>query len=52
MLAAQPQHQVILIDTYEKLAPLGTCLREQFLPQLSEQVLVVIAGRHPPPMAW
>jgi hypothetical protein len=51
-LAAQSRHQVILIDTYETLAPLDGWLREFFLPQLPENTLVVLAGRNPPAQAW
>jgi hypothetical protein len=43
---------ILLIDTYELLAPLDNWLREMFLPQLPEQAIVVIAGRQPPPSAW
>lgn len=43
---------VLLIDTYELLAPLDSWLGEVFLPDLPEQVLVVIAGRNPPSRAW
>jgi hypothetical protein len=43
---------VLLIDTYEALAPLDSWLRESFLPQLPAQSLVVIAGRNPPEPAW
>jgi len=43
---------VLFIDTYELLAPLDGWLREEFLPQLPEQALVVIAGRQSPPAAW
>ena len=45
-------HPVLLIDTYEVLRPLDTWLREQFLPQLPEEALVVLAGRQPPTAAW
>jgi hypothetical protein len=51
-LAAQSHRHVILIDTYEMLAPLDVWLRETFLPQLSDNVLVVLAGRNPPAPAW
>ncbi len=51
-LAAEARRQVILVDTYETLAPLDRWLREVFLPQLPENVLVVLAGRQPPPLAW
>src|SRR5687768_4704537 len=39
-----PPNGVLLIDTYETLAPLDAWLRETFLPQLPAQSLVVIAG--------
>src|SRR5262249_44965035 len=43
---------VLLIDTYEALAPLDNWLRESFLPQLPGQTTIVIAGRHSPASAW
>lgn len=43
---------ILLLDTYELLSPLDGWLRENFLPQLPERALVVIAGRQPPPAAW
>jgi hypothetical protein len=51
LLAAVPR-SVLLIDTYELLSPLDEWLRETFLPQLSAQTLIVIAGREPLNMAW
>ena len=51
-LPAWPPTGVMLIDTYETLAPLDAWLRETFLPQLPAQSLVVIAGRNPPAPAW
>lgn len=51
-LAAGTERRVILVDTYEVLAPLDSWLREVFLPELSESVLTVLAGRHPPSRAW
>lgn len=51
-LAAQPGRHVILVDTYELLAPLDNWLREMFLPQLPEDLLFVVASRHPPTPAW
>lgn len=47
-----PPAGVLLIDTYEILAPLDPWLRETFLPRLPGQTLVVLAGRHPPDSAW
>ena len=49
---ARQQQPVLLIDTYELLAPLDTWLRELFLPQLPDRTLVVLAGRNPPSTAW
>jgi GTPase SAR1 family protein len=44
--------QVLLLDTYELMAPLDDWLRDEFLPQLPDQTLVILAGRHPPSTAW
>jgi hypothetical protein len=43
---------VLLLDTYETWSALDTWLRDEFLPQLSENALVVIAGREPLSPAW
>lgn len=43
---------LLCLDTYELVTPLDGWLRETFLPQLPANVLVVIAGRHPPAPAW
>jgi hypothetical protein len=51
-LAARPGRHVILVDTYELLSPLDGWMRDVFLPQLSEGVLVVLASRNPPAAAW
>ncbi|MBI3244802.1 MAG: ATP-binding protein [Chloroflexi bacterium] len=52
LIAERATPHVILIDTYEILAPLDNWLRETFLPQLPENVLMVMAGREPPSPAW
>lgn len=52
LLDASPQRTVILIDTYEVLTPLDGWLRTNFLPQLPDTVLTVLAGRNPPDAAW
>lgn len=52
VLATQPELRVVLLDTYETLTPLDEWLREVFLPQLPENTLIVIAGRHAPSSAW
>jgi len=49
---AQTGRFVICIDTYETLEPLEEWLIEDFLPQLPENVVVVLAGRNPPPTLW
>lgn len=51
VLAAEPSLHVILLDTYETLALLDKWLCEKFLPQLPENTLIVIAGRHAPTSA-
>jgi hypothetical protein len=43
---------VLMIDTYETLTPLDSWLRENFLPQLPDTTLVVLAGRNPPTATW
>lgn len=50
--AATMSDLVLLIDTYELLAPLDSWLRDLFLPQLPERALVVMAGRQQPAVAW
>jgi hypothetical protein len=51
-LAARDTRHVILVDTYESLMPLDAWLRESFLPDLPENVLIVLAGRQAPAQAW
>ncbi len=46
------QRTVLLIDTYEKLAPLDDWFREVFLLQIPESVLTVFAGRNAPSVGW
>jgi hypothetical protein len=43
---------VILLDTYETITALDAWLRDIFLPQLSANVLFILAGRNPPAAAW
>ena len=47
-----PPSAVLLIDTYERLAPLDDWLRQAVLPQLPAHCLTVTAGRHEPAAAW
>jgi hypothetical protein len=51
-LAAWSGRQVIVIDGYEALAPLDRWLRDDFLPELPGETLVVLAGRDPPGLEW
>jgi hypothetical protein len=51
-LAAQENRSVILLDTYEKLSPLDGWLREVFLPQLPENILLVLSGRSRLSAGW
>jgi hypothetical protein len=51
-LAGRPGRHVLLVDTYETLAPLDAWLRDVFLPQLPENVLIVLAGRRPLGAGW
>ena len=43
---------VLLVDTYETIAELDGWMREEFLPEVSEHLLVVLAGRYPPSPGW
>ena len=47
-----PARAVLLVDTYELLAPLDNWLRQALLPLLPAQTLVVIAGRDESAAAW
>ena len=43
---------VLFVDTYEAIEPLDGWLRETFIPELPENVLVVILGRKRPSVGW
>jgi len=43
---------VLMIDSFERCAPLEGWLHEQLLPQLADGTVVVLAGRQPPRPAW
>jgi energy-coupling factor transporter ATP-binding protein EcfA2 len=43
---------MVLIDTYERLAPLDDWVRTRLLPRLPATALTVAAGRAPPGSAW
>jgi hypothetical protein len=43
---------VLLLDTFEALAPVQGWLRDSWLPGLPAEVSVVLAGRHAPDSRW
>lgn len=47
-----PGRQVLLLDSYESLAPLDDWLRETVLAQLPLGTLIVLAGRQRPTVGW
>lgn len=52
VLAQRGGRLVLFLDTCENLAPMEAWLRESFLPELPENVLVVMASRQPLESAW
>ncbi len=44
--------RVVLVDTYETLAPLNAWMSEVFLPRLPGNLLLVLAGRNAPDPSW
>ncbi len=46
------RRRVLFVDTYETLEALDSWIREVFLPQVSDNTLVVLAGRQPLSPAW
>jgi hypothetical protein len=52
VLGKRTGKNVLLIDTYETLAALDDWLREGFIPQLTENTLIVLAGRLSPSPGW
>ncbi|GAA3610790.1 ATP-binding protein [Nonomuraea rosea] len=43
---------VLLVDGYEELAPIDAWLRDELIPGLSADTVVVLAGRDPPAAPW
>jgi NADPH-dependent ferric siderophore reductase len=43
---------LLLLDTWERMAAVGTALRTRLLPALPPGAVVVIAGRQPPEAGW
>ena len=53
VLDTDPERRtVVLIDAYELLADLDTVFREQLAPRLPGDVILVLAGQHPPSVGW
>lgn len=51
-LERESRRRVIFVDTYEELKALDDWVRVSFLPQLPENVILVLAGRDPPSPRW
>ena len=49
---ALPARAVLLVDGYEQLGPLDSWLRDEFLPALDADDVVVLAGRDGPAATW
>jgi hypothetical protein len=43
---------VLFVDTYEKLTPVDDWMRQEFLPQMPDNVLTVLSGRKAPSKHW
>jgi energy-coupling factor transporter ATP-binding protein EcfA2 len=43
---------VLLVDTYELLNPIDDWLRQEFLPQMPDNVLTILSGRNAPSKNW
>ncbi|MBT2414678.1 AAA family ATPase [Streptomyces sp. ISL-12] len=50
--AVRTPRALLLIDTFEYCQSLETWLRDEFLPGLPADILVVVASRHAPDMRW
>ncbi len=51
-LGALGERVVLTLDTYEVFRLMDTWLRQVFVPQLSDNVRLILAGRQPPVAAW
>jgi hypothetical protein len=51
VLASRPR-SVLLVDSYETLAPVDGWMRSTLLPALPASTVVVLAGRTPPAAGW
>jgi hypothetical protein len=50
--AVRTPRALLLIDTFEHCQSLEAWLRDEFLPRLPADILVVVAGRHAPDVRW
>ncbi len=51
-LQGQGGRFVLFVDTYEKINPIDDWMRQEFLPQMPDNVLTVLSGRRPPSKNW
>lgn len=52
LISTMTRRHVLLLDTYEVWSGLDNWLRDEFLPQLPENAIVVMAGRDPLSAGW
>ena len=50
--AARHERPLVLLDSYELMTALDSCLRHELLPELPDQAMVIIAGRGDPDPGW
>jgi hypothetical protein len=51
-LGSRRSRHLLLVDTYEAVAPLDAWVCDVLLPQLPDHALLVLVGRQPPSAAW
>lgn len=51
-LEKRKERFILFFDAFEKFAPIEIWLREEFFPQMPENVFVVISGRKAPEISW
>lgn len=52
VLTAQPAATVFFVDSFELLTPLDGWLRDEFLPQMPTNVVMIFSSRMTPPIGW
>jgi hypothetical protein len=50
--ATLQERPLVLLDSYEFMTALDSCLRHELLPELPDQAMVIIAGRGDPDPGW